>query len=93
MERDGTTKTFVVSTKIFVDAQNRRMQEERLLACVLITKASVSRWETFLLPGVRDWCTSISQKSEPVGLIPDVGASMLVCPKKIAEKNSGDSQC
>ena len=29
MEREGTTKTFVVSTKIFVDAQNRRMQSKR----------------------------------------------------------------
>ena len=26
MEKEGTTKTFVVSTKIFVDAQNRRIR-------------------------------------------------------------------
>ena len=51
MEKEGTTKTFVVSTKIFVDAQSRRMQSEEILLCFPIRKASLSQQEMLLFMG------------------------------------------
>ena len=63
------------------------------MLCFPITKASLSRWGTFVHHGSATVHITARQKSRVVGLIPAVGASMLVCPKKLAEKNSGDSQC